>query len=353
MQARTFLLRGPGVEHHTGLRARYHVLVHAPGRGFTEHPNLHSIVLDKGKLIVSSIPVHTVRVTGDHFTWVQQSPGRYTSGHLYTLHNGLDIHGVAYIGTSPSDAVEHTFVGTAAKPAEFDTWVTKKSYPADTDPKTIADSEWEPGLKLVIDYGTPLGETHPRPFVTLAGNVLGIEETTWTYDQNGRTVIKINNDFSCNLGAQLYKLATLSFNPLDVEAHGWGNVSQLCGDDAPAKDGVRLWKAVPRAGAALRAAPALEKISREDIIKLSSTAELKLSELVTLLPDEGTNEETNRLFVRNMKWAMGEGATQKDWLTTLLGEHPPRSTTRISSRPASASTRTSLPRPTSLPVFRE
>jgi len=324
MLNKKFVLQGPRLEAHTGLRSRYHVLVHARGRGFVENQRLPSIVLDKGALIVGSVPVHTVRVTADHFTWVQQSPGRYTSGHLYTVHDGQDIHGVVYIGTSPSDATEHAFVGTAAKPARYETSVTKGTYPKGTDPKTVPDGEWSAGPILEIGYETVIGESAPRTTVKLGDVQLdGQEEVTWTYDAS-QTVLKIHaNDVTCGFASNLFKLASIGFNAMDLNPDGWGDVSQICGDGAPLKDDVvRFWKAVP-ARAALRAAPALETIKREDVVALSSGAELTLKELIKILPDQKVSEDTQIHFVRNMKWAMGQDGTQKGWLTDLLGESPP------------------------------
>jgi uncharacterized membrane-anchored protein len=325
MSARKFLLRGPGVEHHRALRARYHVLAHKPGEGFVENPGLPSIVLDNGKLIVGAVPVHTVRVTADHFTWVQQSPGRYTSGHIYTLHNGLDIHGVAYIGTSPSDAVEHTFVGTAAKPAKFDTWITKQSHPAATDPTKIPEGEWEKGPDLEITYETEIGEGLPKPKVKLGGVDLGDTSTTWSVGVDDATVLNIHtDDITCEFYPKLVKLAALSFDPNDFAVKGWGNISQLCSEAVSLKADVRrFWKAAPQATATLRAAPTLEAIAPQDIMPLSSDAPLDIKELVTLLPDDQIAEASKKMLSTNMYWAMGQHPAEKDWLKNFMAMEPP------------------------------
>jgi hypothetical protein len=101
-KVRSFRVDGPRKEEHLGLKSRYHVLSHVQGQGFVENLKRPTIVLDEGTLIIGSVPVPAVKVTADHFTWVQQSPGRYTSGHLYTLHGGLSVQGVVYLGGLPN-----------------------------------------------------------------------------------------------------------------------------------------------------------------------------------------------------------------------------------------------------------
>jgi hypothetical protein len=327
-KVRSFRVDGPRTEEHLGLKSRYHVLSHVQGQGFVENLKLPTIVLDEGTLIIGSVPVPAVKVTADHFTWVQQSPGRYTSGHLYTLHGGLSVQGVVYLGTSPSDATEHAFLGTAVKPCRYTTLVTKKTYDATTDPTKITDADWEAGPALEISYETGLGETKPKSLVKLGGVDLTPQANqdlvTWSVDQKGRTVLGIHaDDATCMFYPDLPKLGSLSFDPMSFDPVGWGSISQLCKDSAPLRGSTKFWKAVPVPRAVLRAAPALETIYLSDVLALTSDSPLDLKELVGILPDESVGTESQVMFVRNMKWAMGQDETEKEWLINLLGEEPP------------------------------
>lgn len=305
------------------LRASFHVLSHEAGAGFVQNPKMPSVVLDHGRLIVGGTPVHTARFTADHITWVQQSPGRYTSGHLYVHQGGLGIHGIVYHGTTHADAVRHDIVGTVVKPVAYKTRITRKAYPASTNPATIPDSEWQDGLALTISYELGVGDTLPSPKVTLDGQDIDTQYMTWSIDAQSRTVLSLQlDDVMCMLDDALYRTATIAFDMYVPVPTGTGSVTALCGDSGPVKDGtVRFWKADPVPQTALFAAPAVENIAPTDV--MAATDVLTINELMTILPDETVNDDSNSMFLRNMKWAMGQDSTERDWLKNFFGETPP------------------------------
>lgn len=107
--------------------------------------------------------------------------------------------------------------------------------------------------------------------------------------------------------------------------------SDLAGSDAAESDGTaRLWQATVKRPPAAQTAPMVRLLphpQRQAVTQaqLLSTADdgLKVEELITLLPDDLVNDDANSMLMRNMKWAMGQDRTQKDWLAKFFGETPP------------------------------
>ena len=303
------------------LRNAYHVLRHDDEEGFVTHRELPSIVLDRGRLTVGSVPIHTARFSADSITWVQQSPGRYSSGHLYVYAKGMSIHGVVHQGTSRNDAVRHDFIGTTVKPVTYKTSITKQAYPRTQDPSSIPSSGWADGLDLVISYELQIGGTVPEPLVSLGGQDIS-PYTTWSVAANGKTVLIITlDDGACDLvGPQFYKGARLVFDPYVPVPTGDGTVSATCGVTPP-DSGVFFWKTTAVESLLAVAPMALEQITPADLIE--PVGELSIAELMTILPSDTVDQDANDMLMRNMKWAMAQDDTERDWLGTFLGETAP------------------------------
>jgi hypothetical protein len=303
-------------------RASYHVLRHQSGKGFVAHEDLPAITLDRGQLTVGSVPIHTARFTADRITWIQQSPGRYTSGLIYFHDGGLSIHGVVNLGTTRSDAVRHNIVGTAIKPITYKTKITKAPYPSTQDPSTIADSDWQDGLDLEISYQVKVGAAVPKPVVKLDGQDIS-SSTTWSISSNDDTVLRLvlTSGACFGRGAGFYKTGGLSFNPRAAVPMGHGTVSATCHGTQPPSGNVYFWKTVS-VSAGLRAQPmAVERISAADLIAVQG--ELSVDELMTILPDDAVAKDAQEMLMRNMKWAMGQSEKEKEWLSRFFGQTPP------------------------------
>ena len=162
--------------------------------------------MNRGRLTVGNVQIHTARFSADCITWVQQSPGRYTSGHLYVYAKGMSIHGVVHQGTSRADAVRHDFIGTTVKPVTYKTAITRQAHPRIQDPSQIPASEWTDGLDLVIAYEIKMGGTVPEPVVSLGGqDITGC--TTWSVAANGSTVLVIKLDDGALVAPEFYTAA--------------------------------------------------------------------------------------------------------------------------------------------------
>jgi hypothetical protein len=302
------------------LRTSYHVLRHDAEAGFVTHEDVPAIVLDNGRLAVGNVPIHTAKFTADHITWRQQSPGRYSSGHLYVHNNGLSIHGAVLHGTSPADAVRHDVIGTVVKPVTYKTRITKQPYFRTQDPAGIPESDWSDGLELAITFELSVGASVPAPKVVLGGVDI-TPVTTWAVAANGNTVLAIvMDDVTCTLAPQLYQTARLSFDPYAPTPTGSGTVSALC-SGGPPDSKVYFWTGKPVAQARQEKPLALERIAPADVV--AAAVELKVETLMTILPDQQVSDDANSMLMRNMKWAMGQDGTERDWLSTFFGQTPP------------------------------
>ncbi|WNC12967.1 hypothetical protein [Brevibacillus brevis] len=304
------------------LRASYHILTYQTDEGFVPIESMQTVVLDRGALIVGRTPIHVAKFTEDHITWVQQSEGRYSSGHLYIHDGGQRIHGIVYQGTTHEDAVKHDIFGTVVKPVTYKTTITKRSYPPATSPSTLPADDWQEGLELTISYQLGMGDTLPAPKVLLGGEDI-TDQTTWKIDHESRTVLSINlDDEACSLADQLYKTASIAFDMYTPVPEGVGTIEALCRDTESLKETtVRFWKASPVQHNVLFAHHSLEPIAAEDV--LAQPEELTINELMTILPDQSVNDDSNSMLMRNMKWAMGQDGTQREWLSKFFGQKPP------------------------------
>lgn len=301
-------------------RAVYYVLIH-DGDTFVPNVGLTSIVLDDGALIVGGTPIYNARFTADHIAWAQQSAGLYSAGHLYLHGDGLNAHGVVYQGTSRADAVSHDFIGTSIKPATYRTAVTTSSYPRSNHPPAVPSSGWRAGPELEIGFEMRVGFTMPRPVVSLGGRDVS-RFVSWSVDVRGETLLSLTiDDAACvALGPDAPKSAWLAFDPYSPNPTGAGAVTACCGATPPPGRQF-LWAATAVAETVrLQVAP-LRSIPRETLT--AAHGALTIADLMTILPDDTVTDYARAALLRNMKWAMGQDDTQRDWLDKFLGQIPP------------------------------
>ncbi|GHI39960.1 hypothetical protein Sviol_43680 [Streptomyces violascens] len=301
----------------------FHVLTHQGGADFLLHPDIPALTLDRGSLRLGNTPVHTAHFGGDRITWVQEAPGRFTSGHLYVCEGGLSVRGALFIGRSPADAEQRAIYGTVVKPAIYNTRITTTTHPVGTDLHDIPEAEWTEGLPLEISYTVGMDESLPKPQVSLAGEDI-TDETTWKIDDKGRTVLQlVLSSDTCDFTSEesdFYKRATLAFDMYQPQPQGEGAVAELCSQSSAADGQVRLWQAIPQAGQVVATPPSTE-LSATEVSAVAS--ELNVAELMQILPDDSVDERSKSLLIRNMKWAMGQDGTEKKWLETFFAQEPP------------------------------
>ncbi|QPF83534.1 hypothetical protein IC762_28090 [Bradyrhizobium genosp. L] len=301
-------------------RAVYYVLIH-DGDTFVPNARLTSIVLDNGALIVGGTPIYNARFTADHIAWVQQSAGLYSAGHIYLHGEGLNAHGVVYQGTSRADAVSHDFIGTSIKPAAYRTAVTTSAYPDSSDHPAVPSSDWRAGPELAIGYEMRVGFTMPEPVVALGGRDV-TRFATWSVDAKGEALLFLAlDDAACAaLGPDAPRSAWLAFDISSPHPTGAGAVTACCGPTPP--PGQRfLFTATPVAETARLAIAPLRSIPRETLT--AAVGALTIADLMTILPDDTVTDYARAALLRNMKWAMGQDDTQRDWLDKFLGQIPP------------------------------
>lgn len=301
------------------VRASYHLLTHQGEAGFAAHPDLPHLSINNGKLKVGDVVVHSPVLSTDHISWAQKTASGFTRGHLFLTLDRREIHGAIQLGTSEQDAQDFHVYGNTAKPFTYKTQITKTTYPKATDPHTLPASAWQDGLDLTISYEQKVGSTSLSPQVSLGGNDV-TPYTSWSVDSTGATVITVALDSTaCDFLAGVYKNASIAFDMYVPVPAGNGTVTAICGDPAP-KD-VYFWRSVPVAAEAAAPSDPLETAEAEPLLALSD--DLRLSELMTILPDSLVNDAANSMLLRNMKYAMGRDGTEKEWLSKFFGQVPP------------------------------
>ncbi|GLI60888.1 hypothetical protein VaNZ11_003110, partial [Volvox africanus] len=123
--------------HSRELRASFHVKSCAGPAGYVPHPDLPSIDLAIGSLLVGKTPIKNARFSRKQISWTQQSPQKFTSGLLFLEHGprGAELHGRIYQGATAKDAVAHDVVGTLVKPAEYSLMLTRSEFDVGVDPE--------------------------------------------------------------------------------------------------------------------------------------------------------------------------------------------------------------------------
>ncbi|MEU1820254.1 hypothetical protein ABZ543_34510 [Streptomyces roseifaciens] len=325
------LLREP--TWHTNLvNARYRLFNHVGDLEFTQNDVVPTVLLNSGTLVLDNLHVQTARFARDHVSWVRRTADHYTSGvlHLNMHKQGLHLYGTITVGATEATAVTYNVVGTSVPTVTYTTRITKKRYPEGQDPTKLPDDAWTDGLPLRVTYEQAVGgDALPMPKVYLDDQAIEEKDAqyvTWRVTENRYTHLDITLDAdTCGFLPQLYKNAHLVFDMLDPVPEGAGEVRERCSDEPQGGTGGRqeayLWRAVPQQPGQQAEAPSLPETSTGEVFDFAE--ELSLAELMTLGPDETVNDFTKPLFVRNMKYSMGQDSTQRDWLENLLGERPP------------------------------
>ncbi len=297
---------------------------HTDTKGFEEGHGIDTIRLEQGTLFVDDLPVLEPSLHHEGIAWHQQVQGHFTSGHLAFAQGGTELHGVIYRGTTPEDAVEHHVLATTIQPVAYKTRITKSRVPAGSTPPA---SEWTDGLTLAIGYEQGEGDPVPRAVVILDEQDIS-DQTTWSIDpktQQTVLVLNLDGDVACTFDPALYLSGQIAFDIMQPTPTFSGTVSATCAD--PSGTGAYQWTGVAQTGAAaggqraaLARGPAPITLTHADLLDSGS---LSKAELMGIVPDSHVQEEANAMLVENMKWAMAQDSTEKDWLAQYLGENAP------------------------------
>lgn len=312
-------------------RRRYYLYTKNEDAGWQRLDQVPSIEIENGRLFVDGIEIVKPTISNDYVSWVQYATldgdDCYLCGHLHVHSNGVEGHGTVSRGTSPADAVSHEVFATAVPAVTYSTQITSARHPAGTKPSSLPSSAWETGLELSITYQTEVGGSLiPTPVISLNGTQLPASDFFFTVDGNN-TVLNFELDsVTCMIEQSFYQTASLSFDALVLNAPGNGSVTAMCSQPPSANSGgdVWLWKAEcdTTAQDTPLPHPARRAVSKKDL-KTADDTTLSVTELMTILPNDDVNTNANTMLMRNMKWAMGQNATQKEWLSEFFAQQPP------------------------------
>ncbi|MEU1820255.1 hypothetical protein ABZ543_34515 [Streptomyces roseifaciens] len=289
-----------------------------------DEPPFRSVTLVDGRLLLGDTVIPSVRLTRDHVSWVHRSGGLFTSGHLYFHEGGAQSHGVVFWGGAPDTARQHGLVGHAIHPRRYETSMTVHRHPQGEDPRSLPPDAWHEGLTLEVSYDMRVGDEVPRLYVVLSGH--DISEHV-TFEGTGTACVRLRlrlPQSACRGAGGLYADAFIDFPLHPYDAPGSGRIARRCGEDE--QQGLAyLWKTRPVHQGEAGTAALATALSGTGTAAAEAPAPpgLSLAELMTLLPDQETQQFANLMLLRNMKWAMGQDGTQRKWLKDFLGAYPP------------------------------
>ncbi|GIL57569.1 hypothetical protein Vafri_12775 [Volvox africanus] len=301
--------------HSRELRASFHVQSCAGLAGYVPHPDLPSIDLAVGRLLVGKTPIKNARFSHKQISWVQQSSQKFTSGLLFIEHgqHGAELHGRIYQGATAKDAVAHDVVGTVVKPAEYSLMLTRSEFDVGTDPAAVPSSEWHQGPILRCSFELPDDGHHlPTPKVELEGQDI----TAFTVVDLDPGSGDLMYTFTLDDGMEgfSYKAGSLRFNTRTLSPEGRGWLKQKVDSSVGYLCRAMALSVPPSNNADPHVAPWDEP---------SSDSSFSIQELLTLVPDESVHAAANDMLMRNLRWAMGQHPRQKKWLREVLGLEAP------------------------------
>lgn len=330
------------------LRASYRSHSFRSGEGFVRGHGIDRIHFDSGQLVIDDLPVLKTYRGHDRVSWHQQTRDRYTGGHLHFSRGGTELTGMIFIGTSVRDAVPHHILATVLEPVAFTTQITTQRYPAGTDPSTIPPSAWQAGLQLATGYTQQVGSPTPAP-VTFLDQQCIEPQSTWSIDpvsQNTVLSFQVDPNVVCFLDPAFYLQASIQFSVYQPVPTFAGTISSTCADQTGT--GVYFWRGTAGPSVDLTCSSQADlglitlhtddftapgrSLSRPEPLTLTEADvlpaddDLSLTELMTLIPDDGITQMSQDMLVENMKWAMGQDSTETGWLSMVFGEVPPQIT---------------------------
>jgi len=304
-------------------RRRFYLYSETPGGGWAPNGAVPSIDIEDGRLFVNGVEIVEPRIARSSISWRQQARtpagDHFTAGHVFLHANGLEAHGVVTLGANAKDAQEHHVLAAALPTVKYTTIITSKKWPADTLPNHVPQDGWMPGLSLEISFEQQVGSSAPSPVVRLGGEDVS-SQCAWTVDPTHTFLTIALSNTDCALAPHLYGHAKVAFDAYALESPGIGTVSKMCSKPQAPSDGVWLWVAQraaddqPRQMATdgRRAGTTRIALTASHLLAGGADPHLSVADLMTILPDDEVNKDVMSMLVRNMKWAMGQDATQRD-----------------------------------------
>ena len=275
------------------------------------------IYFDHGELFIDDLHIARPRFGPRAVSWHQQTKGRFTSGHLSFDLDGIKCQGSIALGTSAESHAQYDLFATAIPPSTYTTQLTSSRFPDGTDISSIPASAWVSGLAFQLGYQEQPNQPLPTSYVTMDNQQI-TDYISLVVLQNDQLQIQfdLDADVVCQFDNNLYLSGAIVLSTFGETFSG--KVSGTCQDQTG--QGSYFWRGTVT-GQQPFAAPAFFTRIRE--AELVSDTALTLGELVTLVPDETVTQLANTMLVENVKWAIGQSDTEKDWLPTFFAQQQP------------------------------
>lgn len=298
-------------------RAYYAYTYSDSARQYLRGEDIRLIYFNHGELFIDDLHIVRPRFEPRSVSWHQQTKGRFSSGYLSFDLDGIKCQGSIALGTSAESHARYDLFATAIPPSTYTTQLTSSRFPEGTDINNIAASAWVSGLAFQLGYQDQPGQPLPIPDVTMDNQQI-TDYVSLIVLENDQLQIQLalDADVVCQVDNNLYLSGSIVFSTFGETFSG--EVIATCQDETGL--GSYFWRGTVTGQQPFAAPASFTRISEDELV--SDTA-LTLGELITLVPDETVTQLANTMLVENMKWAVGQNETEKDWLRTFFGQQPP------------------------------
>lgn len=304
-----------------------------------DHDDFAHVVLHEGALFFNGQRVPDATFGRNFVRFTSKTADRYLSGTLNFTVDALAFTGTVFVGTTESDAVAHEVVGVVP-PTTYRTRIANAgAQPTDTEqfptwsPPEPADSDtaaWSDGLELVVGYKFSEAGQLPMPVLQI-GDSTKTDEPADLSDSCALSIDPKNENLMLTLvlddpspgvsewGPSFPGGFIVEFDPFGTSFRG---VLQRFDTEQNALEKTRFaWHGQALENEA-KPVPAQVAATAEPVATLA--ADLTVAELYTLQPDaKQLQSDQFNLLVQNMKWALADNDSTKDWVSTYWAEQPP------------------------------
>lgn len=263
-------------------------------------------------------------------TWRGSGPNWHCSGHLFFAPDRVTAHGSIACGVSAEVADVKTVLASSVASTIYQSTVTKKRYPAKTNPKSLPADAWETGLELDLGYKINPTTNAPETQFDLDKQDLSTSLVSLNTNKEKLLVLVFNavtdRIFACQTDPKLYLSGSLTFSLFGDKFSGV--VETRCSDkDSKSKD-VYFWrgqstdKTYKALVTQMKTEPTAETVAIALTVE-SQMENLSLVELCSLTPDDNLQDNARKLLVENMKWAIGQDPSRKPWLKQFFAQTAP------------------------------
>ncbi len=289
-------------------------------------PKMPVIDITREVLRIGDHEVHDVDFGTNSISWAAAREGSFTSGQLVFAPDGVTCRGFVAFGPSAASASHQAVFASAVPPTSYRTQITRQRHPTGTDPASLPEDAWQPGVELDLGYTLNPATGFPESAVKLDSQDVAIYVSLAVTKDTDLLVLGVDatveRDVVCAVDPSLYTGLKATFS-LFGDAFA-GEVASTCADAQGS--GTYLWRgtaltAVPAEVLARLRAPAAQAARPHRAAAVGDTP--SIAELLSLVPDQRVNDTANAMLVENTRWAIAQDPRRASWNPDLFGVQPP------------------------------